>query len=259
MAGVIVTADVGNARLKLRVWSADADAASGVPAAALDAAHAAPGAESIEAFLRAVPGPFHVAQSSVASESDGALLRALLARVPGAAWIGAADAGLVLDVRAPALVGADRLYAARGAWELLRGPAIVLDAGTALTVDALDVDAGRPRFRGGAIAPGPRLLALALHEHTARLPLVDARPGAAALGRDTAQALQSGVVHGLRGAARELAQRVAGEAEIPGAPLLITGGAAAFLFEPPLFAAARHEPDLVHRGLLAAARAALGT
>jgi len=160
-------------------------------------------------------------------------------------------------------IGADRLWAARGAWERARGPALVVDAGTAVTVDALGVTAdGRPAFLGGAIAPGVDILRRALGAGAARLfevelPLTSA--GAVdladvpALGRESAQALRSGVVHGVRGAVRELARLVALEGRLAGAPRFVTGGGAPWLLaSPPVIEHAEHVPWLVHEGLLAA-------
>jgi pantothenate kinase type III len=160
-------------------------------------------------------------------------------------------------------IGADRLWAARGAWERARGPALVVDAGTAVTVDALGVAAnGGPAFLGGAIAPGADLLRRALGAGAARLfevelPLTSdgavALADVPALGRESAEALRSGVVHGLRGAVRELARLVALEARLAGAPRFVTGGGAAWLLAaPPVIDHAEHVPLLVHEGLLAA-------
>jgi len=156
----------------------------------------------------------------------------------------------------PHTVGADRLFAAAGAWGLGGEAALVLDAGTALTVDALGAEEAGGVFLGGAIAPGPELLARALGSGAAALFEVVPDPAAPALGRDSAAALRSGIVVGFQGAARELARRIAGEAGLPGnAPLYLSGGAAAFL-PAGLFEgrALRHDPRLVHRGL----RLALG-
>ena len=102
---------------------------------------------------------------------------------------------------------------------------------------------------------GPRLLARALAAGGARLPEVAPRADAPALGRCTRAALEAGVAVGLRGAARELIEGVAREAELgpPGAvPVVLTGGARAFLTGgTPLAKDVLEEPDLVHLGLLA--------
>jgi len=267
-ARLLLTADLGNSRLKLRVWNlADdprtAHAQFGTVLAVTDGF-----AEAARDFARAHAGLRAAALSSVAAPERERALMAALANVLHGPLLGAPDCGLALDVLEPGRVGRDRLYAARGALELGAQDAIVLDAGTALTVDAVRMGGGGSpgTFLGGAITPGPGLLARALAEHTARLPLVDPLPGAAALGRDTVSAVRAGVVVGFRGAARELALRVAAEAGLRAPLVILTGGAAGLLLEPPLFGDGAspgsfervlHDPELVHRGLLAALRAAL--
>jgi len=249
--GPALTADLGNSRLKLCVWSSDRSVV--VERATFDVA---PGIGSLASDFARARGSFTtIALSSVASaareEEVAEALRGL-----GARFELAPDPGLDIDVREPARVGRDRLYAARGALvsESARETSIVVvDAGTALTVDALVGN----RFLGGAIAPGPMLLARALAEHTARLPLVEPSVGSRALGKDTEAAVRAGVVVGFRGAARELALRVSIEASMATPTVVVTGGARALLFSPSVFAEAPfvrciEDEDLVHRGLLAA-------
>jgi type III pantothenate kinase len=97
---------------------------------------------------------------------------------------------------------------------------VIVDAGSAITVDAVDA---KGRFIGGAIAPGPELQARALHEHTALLPLVPFAKPASALGKDTEQAIQSGIYWGGVGAVAELVRQVSKHAgEHP--QLFVTGG-----------------------------------
>lgn len=186
--------------------------------------------------------------------------------------------------RTPATVGRDRLFAAWGA--LLRHPAgaLVVDAGTALTVDAVrgvgEATEGASRgvaaeFLGGAIAPGPGILATALSAGGARLPDFEVSPSADALGRDTEGALAAGVRHGFLGAARELVAAISAEAGMEDSPIVVTGGAAPFLggavgevtaeasSVPFIDGAGRSrrttwDPLLVHRGLLAAGLDSLG-
>lgn len=183
--------------------------------------------------LRALPAPRAALVSSVAS----AELTQTWSRHLAQLWPVETEvlinppSGLELRVEHPETVGADRLFAARGALERLGRSAIVVDAGTALTVDALLVEDGRGIFLGGAIAPGPALLAEALGRGGARLHGIEPQPGAPALGRETAEALEAGVVVGFEGAALELVRRVGLEAELGQAPVLLTGGAAGFLRE----------------------------
>ena len=105
----------------------------------------------------------------------------------------------------PDLTGPDRLLASWAATVLHGRPVIVVDLGTATTVDAVDADGF---FLGGAILPGLGLAAHALAEGTARLPRVDLELPDDAIGTDTAAALQSGIVIGHLGAVRELVTRM---------------------------------------------------
>lgn len=194
--------------------------------------------------------------SSVAAPERTERVRALLRERCGEFFDEPAH-GLRNLCRSPERVGLDRLYAARGALAELARSCLVVDAGTALTVDALRVDARASAgdFLGGAIAPGPALLARALAEGTARLPRITPATGVPALGRDTEEALASGVAVGFRGAARELVERIAAEAGLGEAPVCLTGGARSFLLEPSAFTARELfvRSELVHRGLIEAA------
>ena len=103
--------------------------------------------------------------------------------------------------------------------ELFARPVVVVNAGTAVTIDALDADG---LFRGGVIVPGLRLMLRALAEHTAGL---KAPPGSY---RDyptnTGDALYSGAVQAITGAIGEMRARLAGDAgEVK---CLLAGGAA---------------------------------
>ncbi len=125
------------------------------------------------------------------------------------------------------IVGVDRLLNAAAAYDRLQQACIVIDAGTAVTIDFVD---GEGIFHGGAILPGGRLQLQAMHAHTALLPDVEfARPDEP-IGHNTAQAMRSGVFHGIRGAVRELAELYA---EHYGAypKIIATGGDARDLFE----------------------------
>ncbi len=243
----MLTVDLGNSRAKVRVWRLQA----GEPPLCLEAADFADEADLSGWLERRSPAV--AALSSVAPAERTARVRALLAARAGELHDGPSS-GLVVRCRAPERVGRDRLYAARGALAELARSCLVVDAGTALTVDAVRLSSGGGEFLGGAIAPGPELLARALEEGTANLPRVRPRPGASALGRDTEEALLAGIALGFRGAAAALVEEVAREAGLEDAPAVLTGGARAFLLEPrPFTARALHvRPDLVHRGLIEA-------
>ncbi len=75
-----------------------------------------------------------------------------------------------IDYATPTTLGADRVAAAVGAWADYAGhPILVVDAGTAVTYDYVDAEG---TYHGGNIAPGISMELRALHEFTARLPLV---------------------------------------------------------------------------------------
>jgi type III pantothenate kinase len=156
-------------------------------------------------------------------------------------------------VAEPARVGIDRLLAALAA-DRLRRPdraAIVVDLGTAITVDLLDADGA---FRGGAILPGIAMSAAALAEHTDALPRVAMeqleRPPAA-VGASTVPAIESGLYWGAVGAVRELIGQMS--SDLDASPdVFLTGGASEHVAE--ILAAnamfeVHHVPHLVLSGI----------
>ncbi len=159
---------------------------------------------------------------------------------------------LQIDVEFPERVGMDRLIAAVATNELREAnrPAIIVDAGTAITVDLVDVDGV---FQGGVILPGFRLSARALADGTDLLPNVDStfRTEAPAVsGKSTDAAIRSGLFWGGVGAIRELVTRTANEINTE-PQIFVTGGDAERLTGY-LAADARFVSDLVLRGIVLA-------
>ena len=127
----------------------------------------------------------------------------------------------------PSETGVDRIVTVAAAYEQLGKACVVVDAGTALTVDACN-DKGE--FLGGAIAPGAAMQLRALNEYTAKLPLVALEVPKGVFGRNTTEAIRHGVYQGLRGAVKELLENFATELGFwPEA--IATGGDAAKLFD----------------------------
>ncbi len=125
----------------------------------------------------------------------------------------------------PATLGLDRVCAAVGAAALFPGQAaLVVDAGTAVTLDVVGADGA---FMGGNIAPGLRMRLKALHAFTEALPEVDPEGALPPFGTDTTTAIRAGVVGGLLAEIRHCAA----EAErLFGARLIVlTGGDAPLL------------------------------
>lgn len=109
-----------------------------------------------------------------------------------------------LGYHTPQTLGRDRIATAVGAWSIARrldnaSDVLVIDAGTAITYDLVTANGC---FVGGNIAPGMKLRFKALHEHTGRLPLVEADGETPLVGYDTNTAIRSGVILGLLGEIR---------------------------------------------------------
>jgi len=141
--------------------------------------------------------------------------------------VGNQDVGIPILVDYPERVGIDRLLAARAALELVRdrgdgdGPLIVVQAGTALTVDWVD-EAGR--FCGGAILPGVGLSLQYLAAGTDQLPWLPSHSIVdfpTLPGRNTEQAIAAGVHAAVVGGAKFLIDRYRNGRPIP---VVVSGG-----------------------------------
>ncbi len=102
---------------------------------------------------------------------------------------------LEIKYRTPHTLGSDRLAAAVGAWNEAPGRnIIVIDAGSAITIDFIDRNGN---YLGGNIAPGIKMRLRALHEYTAKLPMIEKEGDTPAIGHDTETAIRSGVINGI--------------------------------------------------------------
>ena len=127
----------------------------------------------------------------------------------------------------PQAVGVDRICAAAAAYDITREPCVVVDFGTAITVDIVDSDGA---FMGGSILPGLGMQARALHQHTAVLPEVVPQRPKDIVGRDTVDAIRGGVFYGTAGAIRYIVEVYATHVgRWP--PVLATGGDANLIAE----------------------------
>lgn len=174
-------------------------------------------------------------------------MRAVLARM-GASRVLEVSSKMNLPfevlVARPAKVGPDRLAAAAGILAKGAVEGIIVDAGTAVTVDVLS----KKGFLGGSIFPGTALMRRALHAGTAVLPLVPISFGELdPPGRDTREAIASGTHWGSIGAVKELVARSRGGVS-SNAGLWVTGGWGAALASH-LGDDVHYEPDLVLLGM----------
>jgi len=99
---------------------------------------------------------------------------------------------LTLALSEPSQIGADRLVNALAAYHRTQGSVLIVDCGTATTCCYVDATG---TYIGGAIFPGLRLASQALHDHTAKIPLIFITPRTALFGKNTEEAVQSGIFH----------------------------------------------------------------
>jgi type III pantothenate kinase len=169
-----------------------------------------------------------VVAASVNPALDSALEDAVMAAADRRiVWVGK-DLELPIPVTTdePELTGVDRILNIAAAFEQMGNACVVVDAGTALTVDVCN-DAGE--FLGGAIAPGAAMMLKALHEGTAKLPSVKLAKPDDAWGKETGEAMLHGVFHGIRGMVKELVENYA-TALGQWPDIIATGGDAQLLF-----------------------------
>jgi type III pantothenate kinase len=122
----------------------------------------------------------------------------------------------------PREVGADRIVNAVAAHHRYGGPCIVVDFGTATT---FDVVSAKGEFLGGAIAPGVQVSNVALSTATARLPQVELLSPKSVVGRNTVDAIQSGLLYGTAAEVDGMIERFRAELGVR-AKVVATGGLA---------------------------------
>jgi type III pantothenate kinase len=121
------------------------------------------------------------------------------------------DLGIKLLVDNPWELGSDRIVTTLAAYHLYGGPAIVISFSTAATFDVISAEGD---FLGGSIAPGLVISAEALSSAASRLYRVDLTPPRSALGKNTIENMQSGIIFGHVGLVQGLISRL--RREIPG-------------------------------------------
>jgi type III pantothenate kinase len=190
------------------------------------------------AVLASVVPPYGQALISVLERRGLPLIEATAQTIP-----------IPVRVDHPAEVGADRLVNALAAGRLHGSPAVVVDFGTATTFDAVAADGA---YVGGAIAPGLEIGLEALATRTAKLPRIELRAPARAIGTDTVSAMRSGAVFGYAGLAAALLERIRaelGEGDGRRVHTILTGGLATAPWWRELLRVDAVDPDLTLKGL----------
>lgn len=214
-AGAMLAIDAGNTRIKWGVHDGRGWAVTGAIATA-DSARIAEAWSALPRVEGAIAS--NVAGSAVARDlaaacgARGLALRVIASQAEGL--------GVVNGYRDPVQLGTDRWAALVAAHAAQGGHKLVVNAGTALTVDALTAEG---RFLGGIIVPGPALMRRALDCGTAGLRLTE---GALTdFPATTPDAITSGALQACAGAIARMAEAMAARGSPP-ARAILSGGAA---------------------------------
>ncbi len=139
--------------------------------------------------------------------------------------------GIPIRTDNPKEGGSDRIMNALAAVHLYGGPAIVVDFGTSTNFDAISE---RGEFVGGALAPGIEISVDALSRRAAQLLKVELARPAHVIGKNTVEALQSGIIFGFAGQIEGITRRMTNELS-PGDPdavtIIATGGLAPVIID----------------------------
>jgi type III pantothenate kinase len=234
----VLAIDAGNSRIK---WGL-ADGRRWLQLATLPTAEV----NSLGAALGGIARPDCIVVSNVAGAGVGVHLETALAPLQAPLrWVRSAaqQCGVRSSYADPGELGSDRWAALIAARELFSGPCVVVNAGTAMTVDALSADGV---FLGGFIVPGVRLMHAALASSTARL-----KVGAGHYSyfpSNTADAIASGGMQALAGAVERMTRFMAQTGE--GEALVVLSGGDARTLAPQLNARVEVVDNLVLEGLL---------
>lgn len=192
-------------------------------------------ADVAEVALSSVVPRLTAAWSEIAEEATG---RPALVVGPGV------KTGMVIRYDNPHEVGADRIVNGIAAYEAFGGPVVIIDFGTATTVDVVSDDGA---YLGGAIAPGVETSAEALFNKAARLSKVDLEAPLKAIGTNTRASVQAGLMLGEAAMVDGLVRRVWAELGTE-TPVVATGGLAPMMA--PLCETIQHvDVDLTLTGL----------
>ena len=183
----VITFDIGNSRIKADIWS-DHNHISHYTLETIE--------EAISLVTQHLPDG--VALCSVATDTTDIYSR-LSATFNGFVKCFTSQSSLREDIEESyrGQLGADRLAAFLGAVSLFPDEALmIVDSGTALTIDVVDSNG---IFRGGNISLGIGSRLKALHEFTARLPLVEVTGKVSEFGNSTDTAIRNGAILGATG------------------------------------------------------------
>ena len=132
---------------------------------------------------------------------------------------------LVNDYEDTKTLGVDRWMAAMGAWKLYQRPLLIINAGTAITIDLIDLDSkDKAHFKGGMILPGIAITLGILNNNTN---LIDTEIGQSQYpSLNTKDAVTTGIMTSIQGAVNLVCRKLPSSL-----PILLTGGDANLIYE----------------------------
>jgi type III pantothenate kinase len=237
---VILAIDAGNSRVK---WGWH-DGTGWASIATVSLIEFAASSDHVNPFSVTHADPERIIISNVAGEGAHHLLvnwTSIFDAEPIWLHAEAQRCGVTNHYERPEQLGPDRWAALIAARTVHTGPCLVVNAGTATTVDMLT---GNGVFLGGSILPGVELMRFVLHEHTGRLPIEDG--GYRDAPRNTVDAIETGCRHAQAGAVERM-YRVFRDLELN--PLCIVSGGAGRLLVDQLSMPRRYIENLVLDGL----------
>lgn len=153
--------------------------------------------------------------------------------------------GLNIKMDNPKTVGGDRIVAAVAAISRYQSPIIIIDMGTATTLDVIDANGC---YIGGVILPGVKVALNSLVSNTAQLPRINLDVPRRVIGKNTIECMRNGIMYGNAAMLDGLIDRMQAEIGSP-ATIISTGGMARFI-TPLCSHRIDYSPDLLLQGLL---------
>lgn len=129
--------------------------------------------------------------------------------------------GITINTDNPREVGADRIVGLVAAYELYKGPLIVIDFGTATTYDIVSE---KGEFKYGITSPGIQISADALFSRTAQLPSIEIKKPSSILAKNTITSMQAGLIYGYIGQVEYIVKKIKQEMKNEKIKVIATGG-----------------------------------
>jgi type III pantothenate kinase len=233
--------DIGNTNLKWARYE------NGLLGSVHSLRHDSGEAQGLEAAWGGLPRPERIRVANVAGVAAQRMLIATTQRLwqlpPRFAQPRQRAYGVSIAYEEPRRLGVDRWLALVAIQNAGMTPALVLDCGTAVTLDAID---GSGNHLGGLIVPGLRMMWGSLFAGT-RIPVMPFKEHRAMLGRDTDECIAGGALQAIVGMAERVRHRLNSGHDMQ--PQIVLTGSDARRIGDQLEFAHRYEPDLVLQGL----------